>query len=370
MLQIDSKSKKLSSKKRKLFFITHKRKNQTETNVNISINTSKLSLSEKTENINDSKNNTNLEEMNEREKNLFSLREISGLVKNFIMEKKNSTYKQVTEYVIRYLYPKKTDILIQKNIKRRVYDALNIMCAIGFIKKNNQQITLTNNSIFSQNINLDENSSQCNTSDKELEEKSQELKNLQKILIKKYLYIKFVEKINLIHELQPEKTDEVQIKLPFEFLKSSHVKYLNNKDSNGCVLISDEELPHFNEYDIVRYFIGPDIMKKINNSDNIFNNNSNNGVSSNKSTNEESFIDINSKISISNDEYNEDEIFNYLKNLELFKDELAGFDSVEEGEIYNLYDFNISKENNKEVEDIVKFKIDSNNSVIKSIGEE
>ena len=395
--------KKHLNKKRKHIFIIQKNPSTNEKEEKFlsepQKNSTKISISLVNEE-NDSQEihntNSNLEEYNKRENKPYSLIEISRLVQEFIMKQKNTTGNQVTEYVKNYLHPKKSDEAIQKNIQRRVYDAINVMSAVGLIKKNKQQIKVieynnnnNNNNYIHLNENIGENNNNINNGNEEKYiEKEIQLERLQKELIKKYFYIKFYEKINKLNQVKPGRVEEENIIFPFDLIKCDKrapVKIKKNEDSTRYVLFSDSELLHYDEYDIVKYFVGPDILKKLNNIHNNddASNNSNNKSNSKKSTSEESFIDINDnnkyisnddmndkRVNFGKNEYNENEIFNYLKNLKLFRDELNSINLHKCEEIFENKSNEKNQENNKE-DDTLNDKAQlENNRIYKTYGED
>ena len=74
--------------------------------------------------------NLNLDEsqdkfMNENQRH--SLIRISRLVYEYLKKKEKTTGNEVTEHIKNVLKPKKNDQSNQKNIQRRVYDAINVM---------------------------------------------------------------------------------------------------------------------------------------------------------------------------------------------------------------------------------------------------
>jgi hypothetical protein len=71
--------------------------------------------------------------------NSNSLISISKEVFQFLKTKKQIKSSHVTEYILKLL--KKSHLNLSfKNIQRRVYDAINVMCAIGILKKEKNQL--------------------------------------------------------------------------------------------------------------------------------------------------------------------------------------------------------------------------------------
>ena len=89
------------------------------------------------------KNNSNLGESQNKlreENHRHSLINISKQVFQYLNKIENTTGNDVTEHIKNELQSKKNDESNQKNIQRRVYDAINVMCAAGLITKNKQEI--------------------------------------------------------------------------------------------------------------------------------------------------------------------------------------------------------------------------------------
>ena len=242
-----------------------------------------------------------------------SLLEISNLVLKFIKKKKKQTGNQVTEFIQNFLQLKNNDKLIQKNIQRRVYDSINVMIGFGRIKKNKEELEYVNNvSNIEENVNEyednqlkdieekmsahedeeeDENEENIDEDEKEYEEKVKKLEELQKILIKQYLAIKFYEKYGKIN-------------------RESH-KNINDK------LKSNTKIKNEISYDIIKTIIAPEILAKLNNEDNDINKIDIKKENNNEDNNIIDKINFkNNKEKKNNNKMNEkeDEVFNYIKD--------------------------------------------------------
>lgn len=267
-----------------------------------------------------------------------SLIEISKLVLDYIKEKEQKTGNQITEFIINTLQPEKNEELFHKNIQRRIYDSINVMNSIGLIKKNKQNIKYIpikedNNEKYNKISNLNEKCFKMNNSEKnkdelnlkkaEYLEKLKELKLLRKVLIQKYLTLKYYEELsksnNINHivffpnHLQITKDNN---KL-FSFIKNEDVEQklssLDNSTKNIKKKISQEILAKLNENIYKKQInkvknISNKLKKKKNKSD-IFND-----------MKDEKFSKINN---INDIKINEDIVFNYLKKLKEFKNELT-----------------------------------------------
>ena len=357
--------------------------------------------------------NSNIDESQEKsppENQRHSLISISKLVFDFLKQIENTTGNNVTEHIKNVLQPKKNDQSNQKNIQRRVYDAINVMCAVGLIKKNKQEIQFlkkfknekNNNSININNINniINEKSNinieikdESFDIEEQIKDKNKELEERRKDLIKSYLTLKFYEKYTKLNETFPQRKYQKKIEFPFDLIKydnSSQIKITSKEDLSRYLIVSNSSFVHYSPYDIIKGLISQDILNKLNESNFIDNNSNQNKSNRKKSTNDESILDevnlnnnINSsfnlnedkeeqkieedpkKIKILNDSFNdysciiqnetkinnntnskdldENIIFNYLKRLKMFKEELT----LNESNHFQLND-NVNNENYKE----------------------
>lgn len=247
----------------------------------------------------------NLEESNEKistETQKHSLIGISKLVFEYLKSTINTTGNEVTEHIKNKLESKKNDQLNQKNIQRRVYDAINVMCAIGLIRKNKQKIQFLLKNQKENNIKAinEEN----NTSGKEegksedkinyeekIRNKMDELEEKRKILVKGFITLKFYEKYYQLNIKYPQRKAQNKIEFPFDLIKydnSSPIKITSKDDSSRYLLLSNSGFVHLTPYDIIKKLICPDILLKLNeNPNNIIDCKSN----SKKSTNDNSLIE-------------------------------------------------------------------------------
>lgn len=391
-----SDHKKYLGKKREKIFaiekINQKRtpKNLSKSNINLSNNHS-YSTKSKIDYINN-KSNSNLSVSTDKfspKNKRHSLIEISKLVFEFLKmnEDKNTTGNKVTDYIRNYLQTKKNEQFNQKNIQRRVYDSINVMCAAGLIKKeNNKEIIFLKNKIkdkennnLLKNENHNTNIELREENEELLKEKIKELEEKKKYLIKRYLTLKFYQKYQRLNETCSQRKSQKKLMFPFDLIKydcTSPMKKVQNEDQTRVLILSNNEFIHYSPYEIIKRLISPDILSKLN--DTNINNNENhlnkNKSNSKKSTNDESLLDdinnnvnpnniINNeereerktdedpkKIRILNDSYanmnssisnktkinnkEKDEILVYLKNFKAFKDELISKESSQNESYY------------------------------------
>ena len=248
----------------------------------------------------------NLEEINEKnsaETQKHSLINISTLVFEFIKTVGHTTGNEVTTHIKNVIYSKNKNQPNQKNIQRRVYDAINVMCAAGLIKKNKQEIQFIGHNAeenglnnFNDGINLDEKKEEEKSDELEekFRQKSEELEEKRKNLIKNYLTLKFYEKYNKLDELYPQRKFQKRLEFPFDLIKydnSFPIKITSKEDSTRYLILSNSEFVHLTPYDIIKKLISADILMKLNENNNNSSNVNENKSNRKKSTNENSLIE-------------------------------------------------------------------------------
>ena len=150
-----------------------------------------------------------------------SLINISKEVKHFIKMKQQTTYHEVTKYILNLLREKLNNgnVITYKNVQRRVYDAINVMCSLKIIEKENTTLTYYN---FNQN------------------KIKEEIENKRNILISKYIelqcYNNLIEK-NKNNFFRSLTTDKIE--LPFNLLISDssndEISIKTNKEKNKLI---------------------------------------------------------------------------------------------------------------------------------------
>ena len=303
--------------------------------------------SEELPTIKSSKINLNLSKKNEKN-NLkiqkHSLINISNLVYDFLKKTVHTTGNEVTTH-IKNIIQSNNNQPNQKNIQRRVYDAINVMWAVGLIKKNKKEIKFINyknknNAIKSINkINEEKEEEKSDETQEKINEKNNELQEKRNQLIKSYLTLKFYEKYNKLNKTNPLRMYENKLEFPFDLIiydKTSDFHMQSKDDSSRYLLLSNSEFIHLNPYEIIKKLISYDIFLKLNEN---LNNVSENKSNSKKSTKSNSLIeeansniDKNKLISENNSQFNytkkskeekdEDFIFEYLRNIKIFVDEI------------------------------------------------
>ena len=348
-----SEKRKYLGKKRRKIFVIEKSLISQGTPKNLSVENENLSpieniiTSEELPTIKSSKINLNLSKKNEKN-NLkiqkHSLINISNLVYDFLKKTVHTTGNDVTTH-IKNIIQSNNNQPNQKNIQRRVYDAINVMCAVGLIKKNKQEIKFINyknknNAIKSiNNINEEKEEEKSDETEEKINEKNNELQEKRNQLIKSYLTLKFYEKYNKLNKSNPLRMYENKLEFPFDLIiydKTSDFHMQSEDDSSRYLLLSNSEFIHLNPYEIIKKLISYDIFLKLNEN---LNNVSENKSNSKKSTKSNSLIeeansniDKNKLISEnysqlnytkkSKEEKDEDIIFEYLRNIKIFVDEI------------------------------------------------
>ena len=377
--------------------------------------------------------NSNFEESHEKltsENQRHSLISISKLVFEYLKQTENTTGNEVTEHIKNVLQPKKNDQSNQKNIQRRVYDAINVICAAGLIKKNKQEIqflkkgkndvhniiNINNNINNINNINEKNNikieiKEESADPEEKIKKKMTELIERRKNLIKGFLTLKFYEKYNTLNKNCLQRKNQKKLEFPFDIIiydNSSPIKIASKDDLTRYLILSNSGFIHLSPYDIVKNLMSNDIITELNEINNNNDNNLNqNKSNSKKSTNDESLLDdlnlynnlnnsfdineeqeqeekkveedpkkikilkdsfnnysciIPNETKISNNKEKEDLlllIFNYLKHLKIFKEELISNGSNQCNH-FGLIN-NDNNENCKE-ENEDNFEKDNNNS--------
>ena len=355
-----SEKRKYLGKKRRKIFVIEKSLISQGTPKNLSVENENLSpieniiTSEELPTIKSSKINLNLSKKNEKN-NLkiqkHSLINISNLVYDFLKKTVHTTGNEVTTH-IKNIIQSNNNQPNQKNIQRRVYDAINVMCAVGLIKKNKQEIKFINyknqnNSIKCINdINEEKEEEKSDETQEKINEKNNELQEKRNQLIKSYLTLKFYEKYNKLNKTNPLRMYENKLEFPFDLIiydKTSDFHMQSKDDSSRYLLLSNSEFIHLNPYEIIKKLISYDIFLKLNENLNNVNENKSNSKKSTKSNSliEEanSNIDKNKLISEnysqlnytkkSKEEKDEDFIFEYLRNIKIFVDEIINNFSIQ-----------------------------------------
>jgi hypothetical protein len=218
--------------------------------------------------------------------------------------------------------------------------------------------------------------------------KANELNEKRKKLIRYFLTLKFYEKYTNLNDTFHHRKHQKKIDFPCDFIrydKSYPIKIIPKDDLTRILILSNGRLSHLTSYEAIKRLLSAQMLSNLN--DNIINesNLNQNKSNSKKSTNDESILDeiINlndydnidedkekkvneedpKKIKIFNDPFNDfsciisneskndlekddNLVFNYLKGLKVFKDELTINETFqsESNDIENNYNNNCNKD--------------------------
>ena len=282
------------------------------------------------------KENENEEKTEKVKRPKYSLIEISKLVLDYIKKEKNKTGNEITEHILKAFKPEKNE-KIQKNIQRRVYDAINIMNAAGLIQKNKQQIKYIplkeknkNENNFKNAIKL--NFNEINEEEVMKEKKALEEEYLQKLnqlnMLRQVLLEKYIKLQNYQNNININNKKEKNIKNNYEkknFVKGNKIikyekenvntSFEDNKTNNTkktFKLRTEKIVPEFNKINA---------LKKKKEKLNIFKiKNINSKEENDKYLKcQKDKINIRNNIINSNINNNEDIVLNYLKKINLYK---------------------------------------------------
>ena len=282
------------------------------------------------------KENENEEKTEKVKRPKYSLIEISKLVLDYIKKEKNKTGNEITEHILKAFKPEKNE-KIQKNIQRRVYDAINIMNAAGLIQKNKQQIKYIplkeknkNENNFKNAIKL--NFNEINEEEVMKEKKALEEEYLQKLnqlnMLRQVLLEKYIKLQNYQNNININNKKEKNIKNNYQkknFVKGNKIikyekenvntTFEDNKTNNTkktFKLRTEKIVPEFNKINA---------LKKKTEKLNIFKIKNINSKEENDNylKCQKDKINIRNNIINSNINNNEDIVLNYLKKINLYK---------------------------------------------------
>ena len=281
------------------------------------------------------KENENEEKTEKVKRPKYSLIEISKLVLDYIKKEKNKTGNEITEHILKAFKPEKNE-KIQKNIQRRVYDAINIMNAAGLIQKNKQQIKYIplkeknkneNNFKNAIKLNFNEiNEEEVMKEKKALEEeylqKLNQLNMLRQVLLEKYIKLQnYQNNININNKKEKNIKNNYQkknfkgnkiIKYEKENVSTTFEDNKTNNTKKTFKLRTEKIVPEFNKINA---------LKKKKEKLNIFKIKNINSKEENDNylKCKKDKINIRNNIINSNINNNEDIVLNYLKKINLYK---------------------------------------------------
>ena len=224
--------------------------------------------------INDtSKTNSNIEKESENENKEItrnSLISISKEVYKFIKQKQYTKGSDVTNHILDVLSSKKVK-LNYKNIQRRVYDAINVMCAIGLINKEKGNITfisndennINNDKMIKVNLNKEKNSD--NNQDTNINFIKSNIKDKQNELVTNFCREYFYKKLIEMNQNQFKRSTTIdKLEFPFYIItleNGCNYKIKQNDDNSRVVIFSDKPYTIINPDNIIKKLIKKDFSK-------------------------------------------------------------------------------------------------------------
>jgi len=263
----------LTKKKKSIFQIIKIQKKQNLSN--------KIEISN---DINDNNQNNSLNEslsvfdIEKKDSTKNSLISISREVFKFIKLKRNTKGSDVTSHILDVL-SKKGSNLNYKNIQRRVYDAINVMCAIGLISKEKGNIIFLGSKDCEDNCLSTNNSSKVRSNDSifpeyfEQNESDKEIKDIQNTineqkneLIKLFIERYFYDKIVNLNQNDFKKSGCIdKLEFPFYIVtvdKKNELKIKQNDLNTKVVIYSKSDIKLYKPYDIIKILCENDFTKE------------------------------------------------------------------------------------------------------------
>jgi hypothetical protein len=205
-----------------------------------------------------------------------SLISISREVFKFIKHKRNTKGSDVTNHILEVL-SKKGSNLNYKNIQRRVYDAINVMCAIGLISKEKVNINFLGSKECEDNCLSTNNSSKVrsndsiypddqNESDKEIKDIQNTINEQKNELIKLFTERYFYDKIVNLNQNDFKKSGCIdKLEFPFYLVtvdKKNELKVKQNDLNTKVVIYSKSDIKLYKPYDIIKILCENDFTKE------------------------------------------------------------------------------------------------------------
>lgn len=234
--------------------------------------------------LNDNNQNNSLNEslsvfdIEKKDSTKNSLISISREVFKFIKIKRNTKGSDVTSHILDVL-SKKGSNLNYKNIQRRVYDAINVMCAIGLISKEKGNIIFLGSKDCEDNCLSTNNSSKVRSNDSifpeyfEQNESDKEIKDIQNTineqkneLIKLFIERYFYDKIVNLNQNDFKKSGCIdKLEFPFYIVtvdKKNELKIKQNDLNTKVVIYSKSDIKLYKPYDIIKILCENDFTKE------------------------------------------------------------------------------------------------------------
>ena len=198
-----------------------------------------------------------------------SLISISKEVYKFIKQKHYTKGSDVTNHILDVLSSKKAK-LNYKNIQRRVYDAINVMCAIGLINKEKGNITFISNDEKNinndkiNNVNLNKENFD-NNQDTNIDFIKSNIKEKQNELVTNFCREYFYKKLIEMNQNQFKRSTTIdKLEFPFYIItleNGCNYKIKQNDDNSRVVIFSDKPYTILNPDNIIKRLIKKDFSK-------------------------------------------------------------------------------------------------------------
>ena len=199
-----------------------------------------------------------------------SLISISKEVYKFIKQKHYTKGSDVTNHILDVLSSKKAK-LNYKNIQRRVYDAINVMCAIGLINKEKGNITFISNDEKNSknekinNVILNKENNFENNQDTNINFIKSNIKDKQNELVTNFCREYFFKKLIEMNQNEFKRSTTID-KLDFPFYiitleNGCNYKIKQNEDNSRVVIFSDKPYTIINPDNIIKKLIKKDFSK-------------------------------------------------------------------------------------------------------------
>ena len=250
------------NKKRAIFKITKVKK------MKFSYKSFVKPIKENTDTNNNFENESDSENKN-KEITRNSLISISKEVYKFIKQKHYTKGSDVTNHILNVLSSKKVK-LNYKNIQRRVYDAINVMCAIGLINKEKGNITFISNDEKNinndkiNNVNLNKENFD-NNQDTNIDFIKSNIKEKQNELVTNFCREYFYKKLIEMNQNQFKRSTTIdKLEFPFYIItleNGCNYKIKQNDDNSRVVIFSDKPYTILNPDNIIKRLIKKDFSK-------------------------------------------------------------------------------------------------------------
>ena len=250
------------------------RKVSSQKNMSQNSENSESSLSQNEE---DSPKNSNLKFKSQTQNTrntAFGLKEISKRVMEIIKQSGQTTYRKISDQIVNELNEK--SMKDEKNIRRRIYDSLNVMKSMKLFNKDKNTKTIMWD--YNKELDpLDENKNESNENNKENKVNSADIAALKKEIKEKEKKLELLRKeligLKNVLERNGKENDKVpeEQKLYFPFIV---IEFPTNKDPKIKVALNEKQTKaHFGFDEVISMYGDLDAVSKIGNHPNFYNKN-------------------------------------------------------------------------------------------------